>query len=472
MRKAYLALLGLGVGTISTLLVLSSSTILGSSAGHPVSDRPLRSAKPTHLLERQHAKPKVILETAMSTISLNNQDKFIFSLKGAEANSTYSYEIDDADPSTEKVEGQGFISGETQQSDFVDLSRLSDGQLTLSTTITLPDGSLVTPASLSINKDTVPLQIDKVAIAPGNYFGGALDAIVTFNKEATISGSPRLRLMIGGLERWAYLNPNKSGPQAKVFSYRTADNDIDSDGIELVSPLVAKDSTITDHSGNRARLEFQSRIETKAITIGESCRQYRQAGASSNGIYEMLVGDKLVNAYCDMNTDHGGWTLILNYLHKASTRPAKASRGSDLPLENATVLGEDEAGSLFWGHASPSMLAKINFSTVRFYCTRSNNSGTTVHFKTAHRPVIDYVKSGKGNMQGLESNFSLLDGHTSGNPTYSARASSDQAGDALLAKPFLTSDSKYWNIAINNQWACDDNNKTYHHDTHHQVWIR
>lgn len=84
-------------------------------------------------------------------------------------------------------------------------------------------------------------------------------------------------------------------------------------------------------------------------------------------MYSLTIATEVVDVYCDMTTDGGGWMLVLNYFHRGQTNPELFVRNTTtgFPLLKATTIGTDESwlcsqrGS--WGHLDPSFLSQVRF---------------------------------------------------------------------------------------------------------------
>lgn len=195
------------------------------------------------------------------------------------------------------------------------------------------------------------------------------------------------------------------------------------------------------------------------------------SGTGQDGVYQLTTSSGTFKVQCDMTSVGGGWSLVLNYLHRGTTNPALNFRSTAFPLVGSSTLGTDEsANATTWGHAVPSLCKAITATSVRFYC-KTANAQKTIHFTTSTSNVISYFQNGTGSMAGFT--FTLQPDHTPNLLPVNYNSTYANGGDiAMTYAPFFIAATTHWDIrGEGTRWECGDF-VSFEHDTLHRIWVR
>ncbi|MDW7995800.1 MAG: hypothetical protein RMI91_14210 [Gemmatales bacterium] len=204
---------------------------------------------------------------------------------------------------------------------------------------TAPDtsGVLVNPG---------PRIVQVLAPADGIYLPGQnLDFQVRFDRPVeaiTTYGRPRIPLIVGTLTRYAEFH-HRSAPDTLTFRYRVVAEDLDTNGIEVVSPIQLQGGTIRDTSNRDALLNFVP-PDTRNVRVNLPSPYAAQIFAPPLGIYRVGQLMDFVFQFSQpviVDTSGGRPRLVLDVGGQTRYAPYFSGSGSDTLIFRYQVQAGD-----------------------------------------------------------------------------------------------------------------------------------
>lgn len=200
---------------------------------------------------------------------------------------------------------------------------------------------------------------------------------------------------------------------------------------------------------------------------------YPGPSAMATGRYYFSVGESRFEGEVEVDSEGNHWLMVLNYLHLANTNSDLRVFDDRLPLRSNATLGTDESGTTSWGHSSNELFAALAVDELQFY-GRSSAHPRIIHFRTAHAATITHFATGRGEADGLGTEFESYSDYTAALPASQTHQFNDQGASAQTNFPFYEFGVVHWGIrGLGYRWEVDDyNGGAQQPSTLHRISVR
>ena len=233
-------------------------------------------------------------------INSDEQSGVSFSFADAEVDASYSYSINDSDDTTDPIIGSGVIDASDNQITAIDVSSLSDGDLTLTVSLTDPAGNVGTDATNTALKDTVAVTIESSDLATDNSY-----VDLTFSKPSYTNANATGALQVNDFKINNFSAENSDLASVTIDGISQPDN-VDQ---TLATALTGGETAVrlwlntNGTDGDSSLDDPASGGETLEIQVATATSIYDTAGnpMDSNQLQSLVLYDEIQPTIIDAN---------------------------------------------------------------------------------------------------------------------------------------------------------------------------